>query len=262
MRGIIFLKKFVFMGIIRKITGFLYYSALSLTCMQFPESTNYIEVNGMRLLYAVRGPEDGKPVVLLHGNGGSHKSMMTQAKQLAKAGYRVFSPDSRGQGANPPLDEYHYSDMAEDTYCFIKALGLEKPAVYGWSDGGILALMLETAHPGTCGIIAVSGANLFPDCGDGFEEFKAWIYEQGTPLAMMMLSEPDIAPESLSAIKCPALVTVGDRDLISVEHTRLISGNIPDSELVVVPHATHSSFIKKNPRMGRLLLNFLKEHKY
>lgn len=240
-----------------RILGFFYFFILSLGCLRFPEREEYIEVNGQRLLYAVRGPEDGKPVVLLHGNGGSHKSMLTQAKQLARAGYRVYSPDSRGQGANPPLEEYHYADMAEDAYCFIKALGLEKPAVYGWSDGGILALMIEMAHPGTCGSIAVSGANLFPDCGPGFEEFKAWILSEGTPLAMMMLSEPDINPSDLAAIKCPALVTVGDKDLISIEHTHLISDNIPGSELVVVKNATHSSFIKRNPRMGRLLIDFL-----
>ena len=250
------------MGIVRKITGSAYFALLSIGCLKYPETTDYITVNGQRLLYAVRGPEDGKPVVLLHGNGGSHKSLLTQAKQLARAGYRVYSPDSRGQGANPPLDEYHYADMAEDSYCFIKALGLERPAVYGWSDGGILALMLEVAHPGTSGLIAISGANLFPDCGPSFEEFKQWILEQGTPLAMMMLDEPNIDPASLSAIKCPTLVTVGDEDLISIEHTHLISDNIPDSKLIVVPHATHSSFIKRNPRMGKMLIQFLKQHNY
>ena len=250
------------MGIFRKITGNIYFGILSLGCLKYPETTDYIDVNGQRLLYAVRGPENGKSVVLLHGNGGSHKSLATQAKQLARKGYRVYSPDSRGQGANPPLEEYHYADMAEDSYQFIKALGLEKPAVYGWSDGGILVLMLEMAHPGTCGLGAISGANLSPDCGPGFEEFQKWILEQGTPLAMMMLKEPDINPADLSVIKCPMLVTVGDRDLISVEHTHLISDNIPGAELIVVPHATHSSFIKKNPRMGRLLLDFLHRNNY
>lgn len=235
------------------------YGKLAISCLKYPEKTDHIEVNGQRLLYAVRGPEGGAPAVLIHGNGGSHKSMLTQAKQLAKAGFRVYSPDSRGQGANPPLEEYHYSDMTEDTYCFIRDLGLEKPVVYGWSDGGIIALMLEVAHPGTSGIIAISGANLFPDCGEGFEEFKKWILSDGSPLAMMMLYEPDIDPKSLSAIKCPALVTVGEKDLISIEHTHLISDNIPDSELVVVPGASHSSFIKRDPRMGRLLLDFLRK---
>ena len=256
------IKTFPIMGFLRKITGAVYYCFLSLGSIGYPETTAYVEVNGQKLLYAVRGPEGGKPVVLLHGNGGSHKSLLTQAKQLARNGYRVYSPDSRGQGANPPLDEYHYADMAEDSWAFINAMGLDKPAVYGWSDGGILVLMIEMAHPGTIGLGAISGANLFPDCGPGFEEFKTWILEQGTPLAMMMLDEPDIDPADLKAIGCPVLVTVGDKDLISIEHTHLISDNIPDSELVVVKNATHSSFIKKNPRMGRLLLDFLQRHGY
>ena len=104
----------------------------------------------------MRGPRNGKPVVLLHGNGGSHKSLTTQAVQLARAGYRVYSLDSRGQGANAPLEEYHYADMMEDTYMFIRQLGLEKPALFGWSDGGIIELMLEMAHPGTCGPMVAS----------------------------------------------------------------------------------------------------------
>lgn len=250
------------MKLIRKAKGFFYFTSLRFRCRRYPEKTDYIEVNGQRLLYATRGPEKGRSVVLLHGNGGSHLSMSTQAMELAMAGYRVYSPDSRGQGANPPLEEYHYADMAEDTYQFIKALGLEKPAVYGWSDGGVIALMLETAHPGTCGLIAVSGANLCPDCGPGFEDFKAWILSEGTPLAMMMLEEPNIDPATLSAIKCPVQVSVGSDDLISVEHTKLIADSIPDSELVVVPKADHRSYIKKNPRMGRLLLGFLASHNY
>lgn len=242
--------------------GIIYYSILSLGCLNYPETTARIEVNGQNLLYAVRGPENGRPVVLLHGNGGSHKSLLTQAKQLARAGYRVYSPDSRGQGANAPLQEYHYADMAEDSFRFIEKLGLEKPAVYGWSDGGILALMLEMAHPGTCGLIAISGANLYPDCGPDFEEFKNWILSEGTPLAMMMLNEPQIDPADLAAIKCPVLVTAGSKDLISVEHTTLIADSLPNSELVIFENETHGSFIKKSPKIGRQMLEFFKKNNY
>lgn len=241
---------------------FFYFLHLSIACRKYPEKIEEVEVNGLHLHYAVRGPETGKPVVLVHGNGGSHKSLLTQAKELALEGYRVFSPDSRGQGLNPPLEEYHYKDMAEDTYRFIKALDLGKPALYGWSDGGIIALLIEIMHPGTLALAAISGANLFPDCGEGFEEFKAWILSEGTPLALMMLDEPDIKPEELKVIPCPFLVTVGSKDLISIEHTKLISDNIPDAKLVVLENETHSSFIKKSPKMGRLLKEFLSEHSY
>lgn len=250
------------MKLITTIKGFFYFSLLSISCLKYPEEKSYIDVNGQHLFYVMRGPADGKPVVLLHGNGGSHRSLRTQAMELAKAGYRVYSPDSRGQGANPVLDEYHYADMAEDSFCFIEKLGLEKPAVYGWSDGGILALMLEMSHPGTCGLLAISGANLYPDCGPDFEEFKLWILRDGSPLAMMMLKEPDIKPEELSAIKCPVLVTAGSKDLISVEHTTLIADSLPDSELVIFEGETHSSFIKKSPKVGRRMLQFFKQHNY
>lgn len=250
------------MKIITTIKGFFYFSLLSISCLKYPEEKSYIDVNGQHLFYVMRGPADGKPVVLIHGNGGSHKSLRTQAMELAKAGYRVYSPDSRGQGANPVLDEYHYADMAEDTFCFIEKLGLEKPAVYGWSDGGILALMLEMSHPGTCSLLAISGANLYPDCGPDFEEFKLWILRDGSPLAMMMLKEPDIKPEELSAIKCPVLVTAGSKDLISVEHTTLIADSLPDSELVIFDGETHSSFIKKSPKVGRRMLQFFRKHNY
>lgn len=245
-----------------KVLKYIYFGLLSLSCFRYPEKLEYIEVNGQRLAYFVRGPQDGKPVVLVHGNGGSHKSMLTQAKQLAKAGYRVYSPDSRGHGINPPLEEYHYADMTEDIYCFIQKLKLGKPALYGWSDGGIIALMLEMNHPGACSLIALSGANLTPDCGPEFEEFKKWIMENYTPLTAMMLVEPDIKPSELAAIPCPALVTGGTEEMISVEHTRLIADSIPNSELVIFQGEDHGSYIKRSPKMGRLLIDFLKRHNY
>jgi len=247
---------------IRKIIGYFYYAGLSIACLKYPEHTGYIKVNGQRLLYAVRGPEDGKPVVLVHGNGGSHKSLLTQAKQLARAGYRVYSPDSRGQGANPPLDEYHYADMAEDIFCFIKEMGLESPAIYGWSDGGIIALMLEMEHPMTCSLAVISGANLTPDCGEDFESFKEWIISEGTPLAMMMLHEPNITPQELHRIAIPFLVTAGTKDLISPEHTKLIAKNIARSEITFFKGATHSSFIKRSPKIGRRMLKFFRQYNY
>lgn len=247
---------------IRKFFSWFYFIPLLVSCRNCPEELFTVNVNGLDLLCSVRGPEDGKPVVLMHGNGGSHSSMVTQQLQLAKAGYRVYCPDSRGQGANSPLTEYHYADMAEDCYCLIEKLGLEKPLVGGWSDGGINALLLEMAHPGTCSMIVAAGANLKPDCGEGFEEFKAWILSEGTPLALMMLSEPDIDPADLAAIKCPALITAGSKDLISVEHTTLIADSIPQSELIIFKGATHSSYIKRNPRLGRAMLEFMTKHNY
>jgi len=245
-----------------RILSELYYIALVLGTLSYPESEQNFDIDNVNIKCFERGPKEGKPVILLHGNGGSHKSLRTQARQLAKAGYHVISPDSRGQGANAPLNEYHYADMMEDTRELIKRYGLERPAILGWSDGGIIAILLESTYPGTCGPICAAGANLTPDCGPDFESFKNWILEQGTPLALMMLHEPDIDPASLAAIKAPSLITCGSRDLISVEHTKLIADSTPGSELVVFEGEDHGSYIKKSPKLGKRFLEFLKKNSY
>ena len=93
------------------------------------EANHTAQVNGVCLHYAAVGA--GKPVVLVHGNGESHDLFNMEIGQLADAGYHVFAPDSRGHGANERLNEYHFADMAEDMYRFIRMLHLEKPLFYG-----------------------------------------------------------------------------------------------------------------------------------
>lgn len=118
-------------------------------------------VNGVTMHYEEMGA--GRPVVLVHGNGEDHHIFDIEIAQLVKAGYQVYAPDSRGHGANEPQSEYHYADMAEDMYQFIRAMNLEKPAFYGFSDGGIIGLILITSHPDCVGALAISGTNLSPD---------------------------------------------------------------------------------------------------
>ena len=188
--------------------------------------TDTVEVNGVSLFYAAEGA--GKPVILLHGNGGSHNDLETTHHELAQAGYMVYALDSRGQGANKPLPEYHYKDMAADVYEFIKLKGLEKPAVFGFSDGGIIALQLEVMYPGTLGAIVTGGANIFvkdaliPSFAEGF------LAQPSTePLVIMLQTEPSMTVEDMKGIGCPSLIMSGEHDLISQEHTLLIGESIP-----------------------------------
>lgn len=221
-----------------------------------------IEVNGVSLYYEVAGK--GKPVVLVHGNGGSHEALHTETAALVAAGYKVYAVDSRGQGANERLTEYHYADMAEDMYQFITALGLDKPAYYGWSDGGIIGLSLEIAHPGTVGLMAISGTNLNPEGADpGIIAFIAdMVKENPDPCSEMMLVEPQIDPAELEKVTCPVLVTAGSEDVILAEHTQLIADSLPDSLLVTVNGHGHETYIQDSDIMPNMLLVFLKANQY
>ena len=219
--------------------------------------TDTFDAGEVELFYAAEGA--GKPVILLHGNGGSHNDLETTTRQLAQAGYMVYALDSRGQGANPPLDEYHYKDMAADVRKFIEAKGLVRPAVFGFSDGGVIALQLEVDYPGTLGAIATGGANIFVR-GALVPEFEEHFLaqENPNPLNVMMMNEPTMTVEDMQSIGCPALIMSGDNDLIRQEHTQLIGSNIPNGEAMIVPDADHGSYIYHSRRVGELLLEFFK----
>ena len=223
--------------------------------------TDTVEVNGVSLFYAAEGA--GKPVILLHGNGGSHNDLETTHRELAQAGYMVYALDSRGQGANKPLPEYHYKDMAADVYEFIKLKGLEKPAVFGFSDGGIIALQLEVMYPGTLGAIVTGGANIFvenaliPSFAEGF------LAQPSTePLVIMLQTEPSMTVEDMKGIGCPSLIMSGEHDLIRQEHTLLIGENIPSGRPVIIPGEDHGSYICNSPKLAPLILEFFNEIGY
>ena len=217
------------------------------------------DVNGVRLHYAQVG--EGYPVVLVHGNGEDHHLFDVEIRQLAEAGYCVYAPDSRGHGANTPMEEYHYSDMAEDVAQFILHLGLEKPLLYGHSDGGIIGLLLEMKHLGTLKKLAVSGVNLSPAGIDpGFVEKYTLINQRSPdPLITLMLTEPHIDPASLKSITIPVLVTAGEHDLILPEETQRIASSLPNATLITLPGEDHGSYIMNSEIMGNLLLKFFAE---
>lgn len=253
--------------LVKALTFGFFFAALYACCPKGGDSNTYesymsaAEVNGVSLVYAAEGA--GKPVILLHGNGGSHNDLEMTQRELAQAGYMVYALDSRGQGANPRLDEYHYKDMATDVYKFIKLKGLEKPAVFGFSDGGIIALQLEVMYPGTLGAILTGGANIFvegaliPSFAEGF------LAQPSTePLVIMLQTEPSMTVEDMKGIGCPSLIMSGEHDLIMADHTRLIGDNIPSGRAVIIPGEDHGSYICNSPKLSPLILDFFKEIGY
>lgn len=223
--------------------------------------TDTINVNGVNLFYVGEGK--GKPVIILHGNGGSHNALETTTRQIAQAGYMVYAIDSRGQGANKALDEYHYSDMATDVKEFIEAKGLVKPAIIGYSDGGIVALQLEVMYPGTLGPIITGGANIFVN-GALTDKFLNKYLENPnpTPLQRMIREEPAMTSEDMKTIKTPALILAGENDIVLPEHTRLIGESIPGAEYRILPGESHGSYIRNSRKIGDLVLDFFERLDY
>jgi pimeloyl-ACP methyl ester carboxylesterase len=73
----------------------------------------------------------------------------------------------------------------------------------------------------------------------------------------MWESEPNIEPESLSALRMPVLVMAGDTDMMRLEHTALIHRSIPGSQLAIVPGSSHMLVRERPVLVGLILQEFL-----
>ncbi len=173
--------------------------------------------------------------------------------------------------------------MADDTIAFMESL-VDAPAhLVGWSDGGVVALLVAIARPDLVRKVVAMGANFLPgpqsvvapemleqmtpDAPD-LAMFRQ-AYEAVSPdgaahwpvvvgkLADMYRTGPTIPTEDLARISRPTLVLVGDDDLITLEHTIALYRAIPTSELAVVPGTSHALPLEKPGEVNRLILDFL-----
>ena len=215
----------------------------------------YCTVNGLRLYYEVSG--SGSPLILVHGNSEDHSIFQKAVPELAKT-HTVYTVDSRCHGLSDDPEEVSYDRMAADLIGFIKEVRLEKPVFYGFSDGGILGLLIAMEEPGLLGKLIVSGANLDPQ---GLEEkeqiFIRKIADRGNKLFRMMLSEPQIDPADLKKITVPTVVLAGEFDMIRPDHTRLIADSIPGAVLEIIPGEDHGSYIVDSDKLAPILRKYL-----
>lgn len=214
----------------------------------------FVRLNGIRMYYETYGT--GNPLLIIHGNGGSISGLKHQIDFFSQH-YQVIVADSRGHGRTEiGAGQLTYEQMAEDYYALMGHLKISNWNVLGWSDGGIIGLLLEINHPGSANKLAIMGANLKPeaaydwarewvtrsesflqskiDSGDSSAPWKTYQQHLG-----LLGKQPNIATTSLSKILAPTLVMAADRDVIKPEHTLNIFENLPKAQLCIFPGATH-----------------------
>ena len=219
--------------------------------------TVFAEVNGIRLFYETVG--EGRPLVMLHGNGEDH-TIFAEAAELLGERFACYLLDSRGHGQSTPVSELHYADMAEDLVAFLDELDLRDVTVYGFSDSGIVAL-LAAARCRRIATLIVSGANLTPQgvkAGLRLRFRIAYLFKKDPKIALM-LQEPHISDETLRAIRARTLVLAGSRDIITPRQTRRLAATIPGAELQILEGEDHGSYIVHRKRIGELIRAFASE---
>lgn len=210
------------------------------------------------LHYEVKG--QGPAMLLVHGNGEDHHIFDVLSEKLEKE-FTVYAIDSRDHGQSTKTGEsFDYSDMTEDVHLFIEKLGLTIVNIIGFSDGGIIALLLGMRQEPYLNKIASLSPNLSPKdfkkkpLRDLEEEYK----KTQDPAVYMMLSEPNIKPEELRKIQVPSFITAGENDVFYRSMYRTIKTEIPNAELKIIEGHDHSSYIIENDLLYDDLIMFFK----
>ncbi|MER9459766.1 MULTISPECIES: alpha/beta hydrolase [unclassified Mesorhizobium] len=245
--------------------------------MPKPEQSGYAPVNGIQMYYAVFGA--GDPILLIHGGLGHGDIWASQVATMSKT-HKVIIADSRGHGRSTRTEQaYGYDLMASDYLALLDYLKIDKTALVGWSDGGIIGIDIALHHPERLTRLFAQAANVTTDGVDPGvltnKTFAAYIDRSGrdykrlskTPdqydafvaqISHMWESEPAWTKEQLGKITTPTAIVAGDHDeAIKREHTEYMASVIPGAKLIILPNASHFAMLQAPDEYSQAALDFI-----
>ncbi|HEX3702432.1 MAG TPA: alpha/beta hydrolase [Vicinamibacterales bacterium] len=132
------------------------------TYIELSESPLRPGISPVRLRYRTAGA--GAPVVILHGGWGYEAYPFDRQIAALAPSHRLVIPDRSGYGASGRLRvqalDFHQRAAAE-TFAVIDRLGLQRPVLWGHSDGGVIALLMGLAAPERLSGLIVEAPHFF-----------------------------------------------------------------------------------------------------
>ena len=252
-----------------------------------------LDVLGHPTWYTVQGAGN-ETVLLLHGGLSNSDAMLDSIGGPLGERRRVTAFDRRGHGRTADTPEaFHYESMVDETIAFIEHIG-GPVHIVGWSDGGIVGLLLALRRPELVGRLVAIGTNyhwnVLPDLpgaaaadeggvdvtpeaesGDsGIVALMAAAYAERSPdgpdhFAVVAEKgfhlfgiEPELTAEDLARVSVPVLVMAADDDLIPLSHTAAFFAGLPEAQLAIVPGASHGLPIEHPQEVVGLIERFLR----
>lgn len=223
--------------------------------------------DGVRLHYELHGPEEGSPVVLVHGFASDYRLNWVGTRwqeTMVGAGYRVIGLDCRGHGLSAkPHDSNAYTMevMATDVISLLDELRITSARYVGYSMGARIGLQAVVDSPdrllsavlggiGMNGAIeeaeqiarALRGGEAEGASALSFQRFASAreINDLEALASCMegMAKSAAVDPRRLAAITTPILVVVGDRDEVARDAAQLAE-SIPTARLVTIRGRDH-----------------------
>jgi len=250
--------------------------------MPQPDESGLATVNDIKMYYAIYNKDGKDPVILIHGGFVSSDEWGFEVPLLSKT-HKVIVADSRGHGRSTISDQpFSYNLMASDVLQLIDYLKIEKISIVGWSDGGVIGLILAINNPERINKLFTFGANynlsgyknepLDPEVRDRFMTKVQANYKKLSPnpdgfvvlrnaLGKMYSTEPNLNPEELKTINVPTVIACGQYEqFISLEHFQNLAHLIPSAKLVIIPNVSHGGPLQDPTKFHEAIMDLLDVH--
>jgi pimeloyl-ACP methyl ester carboxylesterase len=239
-------------------------------------------VNDIKMYYAVFNKDGKEPVMLLHGGFVSSDEWGFEVPLLSKT-HKVIVVDSRGHGRSSMSDQpLGYNLMASDVLQLMDYLKIKKVSIVGWSDGGIIGLILAIKYPERVNKLFTFGTN-YNLSGYKTEPVDSALsarfmvrvqanYRKLSPtpdsfeglrkaLGKMYSTEPDLKPAEIKTIKAQTVIACGQYEqFIKLEHFQDLALLIPNAKLVILPNVSHGGPLQDPARFHEAVVNLLDIH--
>ena len=216
-----------------------------------------------------------RPGVAIRCSCCTETARITPISRSSSASSRSITTFSRRIRADtePPRAEAAPSRcFADDLLEFLHAQALTRVHLLGFSDGANIAMLFALRHPELVEKLILNGGNLSPS---GIRPSVQLPIELGYRIARLfagrspearehaellglMVNEPHIPPETLSALTMPVLVLAGTRDMVKRRHTEQIAASLPNAQLQFL-NGDHFLAAKEPAAFNEAVLRFLQE---
>jgi valacyclovir hydrolase len=228
-------------------------------------------------------------LLLIHGFGGTPESDFAGQLPILRQRYRVIAPHLHGYGRSTHRTAYtltFYQEDAADLAALLDMLHLEKTLVVGFSDGGIVGLLLAAHYPRRVIALAVMGAQPTINT-QNTAAIRHWLLEKPLPddwqaelaalhgdpywhaLPSMYVEGQDalvaaggviISDQELARIRCPTLIMHGKRDrIVPADYATILHEKIAGSEMVLFD-AGHAAHLRCEQEYTATVTDFLRRH--
>jgi pimeloyl-ACP methyl ester carboxylesterase len=231
----------------------------------YGQNVAYAPVNGIKMYYEIHGA--GKPLVLIHGGGSTITTTFGNILPLLAKTHLVIAVELQAHGHTsdrnaPESFEQDADDVAE----LLKQLNIGAADIFGFSNVGNTTMKLAIRHPERVRRLIIASSfykrdGMYSWFWDNFNHAKLSDMPQDLKDAFLKINNSQDAllnmfnkdaqrmqtfkdwnDEDLKSIKAPALVVIGNQDIIRPEHAVAMYRLLPHGHIAILP-GNHGSYM-------------------